>query len=129
MIQLKGELFEAVQNPGVFKDSKIFVDAIPKIDEEEILKQFRIKSKQSHFKLEPFLREYFVLPHAVTSPAARVNESTMESYIDSLWNTLEREPAEEKANDTLIPLPYTFLVPGGRFREIYYWDSYFTSVG
>ena len=100
MIQLKGELFEAVQNPGVFKDSKIFVDAIPKIDEEEILKQFRIKSKQSHFKLEPFLREYFVLPHAVTSPAARVNESTMESYIDSLWNTLEREPAEEKANDT-----------------------------
>ncbi len=30
---------------------------------------------------------------------------------------------------TLIPLPYPYIVPGGRFREIYYWDSYFTMLG
>jgi len=26
-------------------------------------------------------------------------------------------------------LPQPFVVPGGRFREIYYWDSYFTMLG
>ncbi|MBS1935155.1 MAG: trehalase, partial [Bacteroidetes bacterium] len=30
---------------------------------------------------------------------------------------------------TLINLPYSYIVPGGRFREIYYWDSYFTALG
>jgi len=26
-------------------------------------------------------------------------------------------------------LPYPYIVPGGRFNEIYYWDSYFTMLG
>jgi alpha,alpha-trehalase len=30
---------------------------------------------------------------------------------------------------SLLPLPRPFVVPGGRFREIYYWDSYFTMLG
>ena len=30
---------------------------------------------------------------------------------------------------SLIPLPKAYVVPGGRFREIYYWDSYFTMLG
>ena len=30
---------------------------------------------------------------------------------------------------TLLPLPYPYVVPGGRFREVYYWDSYFTMLG
>jgi alpha,alpha-trehalase len=29
----------------------------------------------------------------------------------------------------LQPLPYPYVVPGGRFREVYYWDSYFTMLG
>ena len=28
-----------------------------------------------------------------------------------------------------IGLPGQYLVPGGRFRELYYWDSYFTMLG
>jgi alpha,alpha-trehalase len=28
-----------------------------------------------------------------------------------------------------VPLPFRYVVPGGRFREIYYWDSYFTMLG
>lgn len=31
--------------------------------------------------------------------------------------------------DSLLPLPEPYVVPGGRFREIYYWDSYFTMLG
>ncbi|KAG0416958.1 Trehalase, partial [Dictyocoela roeselum] len=30
---------------------------------------------------------------------------------------------------TLVPLKYPFFVSGGRFRELYYWDSYFIMDG
>jgi len=33
------------------------------------------------------------------------------------------------ARSSLIPLPRAYVVPGGRFREVYYWDSYFTMLG
>ncbi|MDZ7880073.1 MAG: trehalase family glycosidase [Saprospiraceae bacterium] len=41
------------------------------------------------------------------------------------------EPPEsvELIKDSLIPLPFPYVVPGGRFREMYYWDSYFTMLG
>src|SRR4029078_12854694 len=28
-----------------------------------------------------------------------------------------------------LALPHRYVVPGGRFNEIYYWDSYFTMLG
>ena len=28
------------------------------------------------------------------------------------------------AQHSLLPLSHPFIVPGGRFREAYYWDSY-----
>ena len=30
---------------------------------------------------------------------------------------------------SLLALPEAYVVPGGRFREMYYWDSYFTMLG
>ena len=30
---------------------------------------------------------------------------------------------------SLLALPFPYIVPGGRFGEIYYWDSYFTMLG
>src|SRR6185437_2438977 len=30
---------------------------------------------------------------------------------------------------SLLPLPRAYVVPGGRFHELYYWDSYFTMLG
>ena len=32
-------------------------------------------------------------------------------------------------SSSLLALPHRFVVPGGRFREVYYWDSYFTMLG
>lgn len=31
--------------------------------------------------------------------------------------------------DLYTALNHTFVVPGGRFREIYYWDSFFVELG
>lgn len=30
---------------------------------------------------------------------------------------------------SLVPMPKPYVVPGGRFREGYYWDTYFTMLG
>ena len=52
---------------------------------------------------------------------------SLDQHIRQLWSVLTRQPDKQKGS--LIALPYPFIVPGGRFREIYYWDSYFTMLG
>ena len=47
--------------------------------------------------------------------------------IRNLWPMLTRDATNEISS--LINLPNRYIVPGGRFREIYYWDSYFTMLG
>ena len=42
---------------------------------------------------------------------------------------LTRSTVEVEKWDSLLPLPKPYVVPGGRFREVYYWDSYFTMLG
>ena len=49
------------------------------------------------------------------------------------WLALGRE-IESKVKDrpsmySLVYLENPFIVPGGRFRECYYWDSYWTILG
>ncbi len=49
-------------------------------------------------------------------------------YIHNNWKNLVRmTPC--KTFSSLIPLPNPYVIPGGRFREVYYWDSYFTALG
>lgn len=48
--------------------------------------------------------------------------------VHSLWKNLSRRVSKEVAKrpelHTLIPLPDPGIIPGSRFREVYYWDSY-----
>lgn len=37
--------------------------------------------------------------------------------------------SESPDQHSIIPLPHPFIVPGGRFREIYYWDTFWTIQG
>ncbi len=55
----------------------------------------------------------------------------MEAHLRALWPVLTRAPPPDTSNarSSLIPLPERYVVPGGRFREVYYWDSYFTMLG
>jgi alpha,alpha-trehalase len=50
-------------------------------------------------------------------------------YVMGLWPILQQEAISVPPYSTLQPLPYAYVVPGGRFREVYYWDSYFTMLG
>jgi alpha,alpha-trehalase len=42
---------------------------------------------------------------------------------------LVRQPVTPVPGGSALPLPAPFVVPGGRFRELYYWVSYFTMLG
>lgn len=123
------ELFTNVQLGHVFPDSKTFVDARPKFPPEQILQKYRKVRNQQNFDLAAFVAGNFELPeHAGTDFALNPNLSMAEHIINH-WDYLTREADEKKPFSTLIPLPNDYIVPGGRFREIYYWDSYFTMHG
>src|SRR5690606_1822138 len=53
----------------------------------------------------------------------------LRAHIDALWPLLTRRSPAPLPHDSLLPLPHPYVVPGGRFREVYYWDSYFTMRG
>lgn len=45
------------------------------------------------------------------------------------WRMLYKRDVRKGHTSTLISLPHPFVVPGGRFREMYYWDSWFVLEG
>jgi alpha,alpha-trehalase len=53
----------------------------------------------------------------------------MEDHLHALWPALTRAADRADPHSSLVPLPKAYVVPGGRFREAYYWDSYFTMYG
>ena len=42
---------------------------------------------------------------------------------------MQRKADKPVEGSSLVALPHPYIVPGGRFQEIYYWDSYFTMLG
>lgn len=123
-----GELFEKVQLSGIFSDSKTFVDSTPKTSAENILQKYREQRERLDFNLKIFIEENFYLPPLVASDFKSDKSKSAAKHIESLWPVLTREP-DALSDGSLIPLPHQYVVPGGRFREIYYWDSYFTMLG
>ncbi len=127
--QLYGPLFETVQMQRVFKDSKSFADAIPLDDPAKIVALYNVQSKLLNFDLKDFVSKYFALmPDAHMTYMSVAGENVC-THIDKLWDVLRREPSADKKSSSLLPLRYPYVVPGGRFSEIYYWDSYFTMQG
>jgi alpha,alpha-trehalase len=122
-----GELFEAVQMKGIFKDSKTFPDCTPLFPPADILKKYNEQKASPDFKLEKFVLANFREPESPSAKYLNTAETPVEIHVGKLWKVLAREP--EKSESSLILLPKPYIVPGGRFREIYYWDSYFTMLG
>jgi alpha,alpha-trehalase len=130
--QLYGPLFEAVQDRRIFADSKTFVDAIPKRDPRSIRDEYLalVKSPEEALRLDlaRFVEEHFHLPQKPLSDYEST-ETDVEKHIARLWHVLHRKADTAAAGSSLLPLPHEYIVPGGRFREVYYWDSYFTMLG
>lgn len=124
--ELYGDLFYDVQTREIFPDSKTFVDVKPEYNVGLIRQRYNMLDDTTAQGITEFVEQHFELPG--TDFEFETDSSSINSHIGKLWSVLKR-PADERMSGTLIPLPEPYIVPGGRFREIYYWDSYFTMLG
>ncbi|MGK2863612.1 MAG: alpha,alpha-trehalase TreF [Chitinophagaceae bacterium] len=120
-------LFDDVQKQKVFADGKTFVDCLNKKNLQEILEEYQHSKESPGFDLKEFVHMHFELPHVPETGFTSSEGRDVVDHIEALWPVLTRMPDEKKGS--LIPLPFSYIVPGGRFGEIYYWDSYFTMLG
>jgi alpha,alpha-trehalase len=124
-----GDLYRAVELGQIFPDQKTFADAIPTAPPADILKDYAAETGKPGFSLRDFVMAHFRLPALKTVSYNRRPGETVSQYIADLWQLLLRKPDETEAYSSLLPLPAPYIVPGGRFSEIYYWDTYFTMLG
>lgn len=123
------DLFKDVQLKAVFPDSKTFVDCIAKRNLDDILNDYQSSKNKPDFDLVKFVHLNFELPVRPKSTFATDTTLPMEDHLTRLWPVLTRKADVKNDRSSLIPLPHDYVVPGGRFSEIYYWDSYFTILG
>jgi alpha,alpha-trehalase len=127
--EIFGQLFEAVQQKAVFSDSKTFVDCTPLFPPDTIMARYILQLQRPDFDLKAFVLEHFNLPHQYASGFSSDTSRSVDHHIEALWPVLTRNPDSASQTGSLIPLPFPYIVPGGRFGEVYYWDSYFTMLG
>ncbi|CAM9566394.1 unnamed protein product [Scytosiphon promiscuus] len=146
-----GPLLEAIQSARLFPDSKTFVDMPMKQDPNIILAAFdglSVLDRKDPVKLARFVSEYFdeagsdIVP--VTPRDFCPNPSFLEGIehvkrrewarsIHGLWALLVRENVADvdvhPQRHSLLQRRHPVIVPGGRFRESYYWDTFWTIRG
>ncbi|PZU47370.1 MAG: trehalase [Sphingomonas sp.] len=120
-----GDLFAHVQQARLYPDSKTFADAIPRRPLADILADWAGAEPLLGEDLRAFVEANFLLPDTadMTAPSGLA----LDPYIRALWDMLVRSSGPARGSEISLPEPY--VVPGGRFRELYYWDSYFTMLG
>jgi len=124
-----GELFRNVQLKGIFPDSKTFADLQFNESPNAILADYEARKVDPGFDLRAFVHQHFSLPTEGPTVHPASPGELIDTYILRLWDVLTHRSDEMSGHSSLIPLPYQYVVPGGRFRELYYWDSYFTMLG
>ena len=132
-LQRYGELFVDVQMLPLFADSKTFADATPRRMAAPALCALYARTKtQPGFSLAEFVQMHFDVdaPAALETEAINSPRLPLREHIRSLWPQWVRH-ANDNHHDggSLLPLPHAYVVPGGRFREMYGRDSYFTMLG
>ncbi|XP_071054754.1 trehalase-like isoform X2 [Onthophagus taurus] len=148
-----GPILHVVQMARLFNDSKTFVDMHLKASPSEIVKDFgemmqgaddnplRQDIKEFvHKNFEPENNEFdkWAPKDWVENPSYlnKINDKDLRQYgsdVNVIWTKLGRQikDAVRESPDrySLIWVPKPFIVPGGRFREYYYWDSYWIIDG
>lgn len=126
--ELLGELFTEVQLHKLHSDSKTFSDSVPVRALHQIVRAYQIERQKPGFNLETFVSDHFAA-HEAHRPEIEelANIRDPKKHITKLWDALTHKTTLDAGS--LIALPYPYVVPGGRFSELFYWDSYFVMVG
>ncbi|PVF98538.1 trehalase-domain-containing protein [Serendipita vermifera] len=148
-----GEILQTINIAQPYVDSKTIVDKPTNGTSQSVITAFnQLKSDNqvTYGEIVGFLNHSFQgegleleanpLDNFPTSPQAF--QSIPDPYVKgfalavhNIWNLLIRDTDESRVcmngrcESSLIPLNHTFVVPGGRFREQYYWDSKFILDG
>ncbi|RNA08129.1 trehalase isoform X1, partial [Brachionus plicatilis] len=138
-----GDLLHTVQLSGLFQDSKTFVDMPSRFNENQVLDNFSKLSSKNRTQLRKFVEDNFyengrevveMDPEDWTpepSYTKKIKDQTLRSFSIDLnlkWKNLlkmfDRSRICSECESSAILTNNSFIVPGGRFNEYYYWDSY-----
>lgn len=134
---------------GIFNDSKTFVDMPMMYDPEDIHTAFDALTNKSNLtQLQGFLSDNFYeagsdlddwVPTDFQDTPSFLQSITNDDYrewayeINQLWLVLGRQTnasvLQNPQRHSFVPIQYPMVVPGGRFRESYYWDSWWILRG
>lgn len=153
-IYCESEFLKDVQLSNIFPDSKTFVDKKLKYTESEIISKYKILKYNnnngkvpSNSSLLKFINENLEdgdeletwVPSDFTDSPIILNRIRDQNYknwaagLNHVWKTLARKVKEDVRvhpdKYSLIWVPNGFIIPGGRFRELYYWDTYWIVNG
>ncbi|XP_045135480.1 trehalase-like isoform X2 [Portunus trituberculatus] len=152
-IYCHGELLKTVQMAKLHNDSKYFVDMSLKLSERDTLLDFeelmnRTQRNPTKEEIQTFVDEHFHKPgdeFEDWDPSdwsedpeflKKIVHPELKEWgkkLNAMWKQLGRKISTtvkdnpEKHSQIYVPNPV--IVPGGRFREFYYWDSYWTIEG
>ncbi|KAI5459802.1 trehalase-like protein [Mariannaea sp. PMI_226] len=146
-----GDILKEIELAHPFSDSKTFVDMPAKRPLKVIQAAFNKLHKPltNNSALNDFLDKYFADAGGelkeVPDNKLKTNSTFLDNINDSvvreftqkvieIWPDLTRTYAGDANNcsncpNSFIPVNRTFVVAGGRFREPYYWDSYWILEG
>lgn len=123
-----GELFDEVQHLKVYDDGKTFPDLVPRRRMKAIQQEYLLEKQDPNFDLREFVSRHFYEFSGGGGGSYQTDASmTAREHIAKLWHVLERKNRRDRGS--LLALPHRYIVPGGRFSEQFYWDSYFIMLG
>mmetsp|Transcript_2640 Transcript_2640/g.7939 ORF Transcript_2640/g.7939 Transcript_2640/m.7939 type:complete len:573 (-) Transcript_2640:216-1934(-) len=150
LVYCQSSLLDAVQRLEVFGDSKTFVDlpllvepgralaAFEALSDEEKTSRERVAAlvracfaASPDDELEPWTPDDWVAEPAALASVVGEQWRPWALDLNARWKQLGRRARQSpdfKASSLLAP-PHPFVAPGGRFREVYYWDSFWIVKG
>ena len=129
---LKG-LFVDLHTSGLWHDQKVISDAVLLAPAEVILAAYAAAKSAAKPDTPVDLRAFFARWFRPVTPVEggyKTNPAhSPQQHLAAIWPHLSRAADDPDERSSRIPLPYPYVVVGGRFQEAYYWDSYFTQLG
>lgn len=137
----------------IYSDSKTFVDMKLKAKPDETLAKFKVFHNETNFnptkeQVKEFVEANFEEPgqeFEAWKPddwqenpkfVATIKDPKLKEFalgLNHVWLDLGRQMKETVKDHedlySIIYVPHPVIVPGGRFREFYYWDSYWIIKG
>ncbi|KAH7724867.1 alpha,alpha-trehalase [Aphelenchoides avenae] len=149
-IYVDGPILRAAQDARLYPDSKYFVDMPLKMDPVSALRDYYELGEKAKdvVELQKYIDDHFEPPgHElietypddwVPFPQSfhKIEDFHLRRYalhLHRIWRDLCRRVKDDvrvhQERYSLLYVPHPFIIPGGRFREFYYWDTFWILKG